>query len=401
MLNKTFLLLALFLFIYNINFRFVPLGVRTRFIIGCIGILYFVLHRWSFQSVKILYAYIFCISFGIFTCILHQTFDFWYVQYLIIEVVSLFGAGILIKSIASHFNIPSWKILFYIVLCITAHNIMSFIGLFFSPVQSALNSIQLIDNQALVESMIETKLRAIGLGDGNYFHGGMISGVGIILVIYLVSRSFITIPCGIMLVVVLLLTGIFLARTTLLGLSGFIMCIFTHSSKDKRRIIRVLFFVLAIGGVLISILLTYASDYLNISWAFELFLNYVNNRAIETASSNDLASMWVWPDNIITFLFGDGKMLNSDATYYRLTDVGILRHIYFWGLIGLFIFIFVQIYTARIISSECHHLKPLVYTLLFFFLILNLKGLIDPTWIFFLILFISIYGRKEYCLSYK
>lgn len=56
--------------------------------------------------------------------------------------------------------------------------------------------------------------------------------------------------------------------------------------------------------------------------------------------------MWIWPDNPMTWLIGDGYFNNpinsnpyyigpASTNYYMGTDVGYCRFIFYFGLIGL------------------------------------------------------------------
>ena len=83
-----------------------------------------------------------------------------------------------------------------------------------------------------------------------------------------------------------------------------------------------------------------------------------------TVSSNDrLSNMYVWPDNLQTWLIGDGYFSNPINTdpyfigtitggYYMGTDVGFLRFIYYFGMIGLTAFVIFFAGCGLICSKE-------------------------------------------------
>ena len=83
-------------------------------------------------------------------------------------------------------------------------------------------------------------------------------------------------------------------------------------------------------------------------FAFEGFFNLVENGEYSVASNDTLKDMYVFPDNLKTWIIGDGYFSNpywSDANYiwqgqnrrgyYMGTDVGYLRFIFYFGVIGL------------------------------------------------------------------
>ena len=86
----------------------------------------------------------------------------------------------------------------------------------------------------------------------------------------------------------------------------------------------------------------------NIRFAFEGFFNLVEKGSWDVHSNNILYNMYVFPETLKTWLIGDGYFENptSDPTYvgymwkgfYMGTDVGYLRFIFYFGLVGLFFF---------------------------------------------------------------
>lgn len=88
-----------------------------------------------------------------------------------------------------------------------------------------------------------------------------------------------------------------------------------------------------------------------IRFAFEGFFNLFEQGEWSIASNDTLKSMYVWPEKFKTWVIGDGYFSNpywSDPNYiwqgqntrgfYMGTDVGYLRFIFYFGLIGLAVF---------------------------------------------------------------
>jgi hypothetical protein len=94
-------------------------------------------------------------------------------------------------------------------------------------------------------------------------------------------------------------------------------------------------------------------------------------------SSNDrLMNMYVFPDNAKTWIIGDGYFdgpSNTDPYYvgptmtgfYMWTDVGYLRFIFYFGLIGLAAFMFFFIKCGQVCAYKFRN-----YALLFWLLVL-------------------------------
>ena len=84
--------------------------------------------------------------------------------------------------------------------------------------------------------------------------------------------------------------------------------------------------------------------------------------------------MYIFPETIQTWIIGDGYWNNPYGSgYYMHTDVGYLRLIYYFGLVGLFVYLLMQV---SIIKNSFEQ-KLLIYTIFLYLLVLNLKGFTD------------------------
>lgn len=90
--------------------------------------------------------------------------------------------------------------------------------------------------------------------------------------------------------------------------------------------------------------------------------------------------MWVWPDNLATWLIGDGYF-NSPATnpyyigplfegYYMGTDIGYCRFVFYFGLIGLATF---GIYFINC-AIQCSNIIPQCKIIFWLILLINFIG---------------------------
>lgn len=92
------------------------------------------------------------------------------------------------------------------------------------------------------------------------------------------------------------------------------------------------------------------SFYTNIRFAFEGFFSLFETGRWQTTSNDILFNhMIVFPDNFTTWLIGDGYAANPEYDqyyigesyhgFYKGTDIGYLRYIFYFGLLGLGLFI--------------------------------------------------------------
>ena len=110
--------------------------------------------------------------------------------------------------------------------------------------------------------------------------------------------------------------------------------------------------------------------------------------------------MLVFPDNMKTWLIGDGYGANpteNDPYYtgkayhgfYMGTDIGYLRFIFFFGIFGMASMVALFVCFWRILSNRFNNLKHLVTLLLFINLIIWFKATSDLLPIFAILFCVS------------
>lgn len=114
----------------------------------------------------------------------------------------------------------------------------------------------------------------------------------------------------------------------------------------------------------------------NIRFGFEGFFNYFEKGEFTYSSNESLKTMYVWPDNTKTWIIGDGYFDNpnlTDPTYtgenyagnfYKGTDVGYLRFIYYFGTIGLLAFSWYMVKVGQVCMNKFPQWKILFLLLL-------------------------------------
>ncbi len=113
----------------------------------------------------------------------------------------------------------------------------------------------------------------------------------------------------------------------------------------------------------------------NIRFGFEGFFNLAEKGSFTYSSNEKLKTMYVWPDNTKTWIIGDGYFDNPRDTdpyytgkltggFYKNTDVGYLRFIYYFGTIGLLVFSWYMIKVGRVCMQKFPQWKTLFLLLL-------------------------------------
>jgi len=157
--------------------------------------------------------------------------------------------------------------------------------------------------------------------------------------------------------------GNMMSRTTTVGVGlALVYWIYSTNLFSLKQNIKNQKLWLWLGGILCVVIpvfiywyFTNDTFYKNIRFGFEGFFSLWETGKWQT-SSNDilLEHMVVFPDNWVTWLIGDGYAANpADKTlsffdpyytgpvyhgYYMGTDIGYLRYIFYFGLVGTFVF---------------------------------------------------------------
>lgn len=122
-----------------------------------------------------------------------------------------------------------------------------------------------------------------------------------------------------------------------------------HDEVSRKKLVRIFVGGITLGlGISIYLYQTSAEVRENFRFAFEGFFSLAETGKWNVQSNEILKNMFVFPDSFKTWIIGDGYMENPYldpyyvgpiwAGYYKATDVGYLRFIFYFGVIGLGIF---------------------------------------------------------------
>jgi len=112
--------------------------------------------------------------------------------------------------------------------------------------------------------------------------------------------------------------------------------------------------------------------------ALEIFRVILSNDAINIRSTSGVADMVIWPDSIYTYLHGDGRFYDDSGSFYKHTDIGYFRVLYFSGVVGVVLFILMNTFILLFPLFKYRKPKQLGKTrhsLLLLVIVMNIKGL--------------------------
>lgn len=401
MIKKVSIILLFFLYIYTVSFFFLPAIIQTRVIIGIVGIFYFMLFvRKIYFSKHLVLLFIVFLGFlfiVMITTIINGHFDNRFVGNVFQNIIYLFGALWMSEVVKKNWaeNYSFIGIAKIIVWAIAINSAMSIIMFVHPPLMLFINSIQNFDqtHYRVVQGVLMVGTRFIGIGSGTFFTGGVYAATALVLITFIITHSVKNQFLWIVLYIFITITGLFIARITIVGnVISFLMIgyYWMHTSSLSANMKRLFFTVTAIV-VMLSAFNHYAYIHQNdplFQHGLELFLGFQSS-GLGTETTNIVREMLRFPDTTKSFLIGDGRFVNPDGSYYMHTDVGFARLMWYWGIFGTIIYFVPQLIMSNILwRKERKTYQFLTFTLLLFFALtmsFNLKGITDLNWLFYLL----------------
>ena len=147
--------------------------------------------------------------------------------------------------------------------------------------------------------------------------------------------------------------------------------------------------------------------YNDIRFAFEGFFALFEEGEWNVGSNTQLSRMVVFPDNFKTWIIGDGYFNNPvnidpyyigeiTGGYYKNTDIGYLRFIFYMGVVGLVAFSAFMCKAAQMAIERFKEYKIMILLLLLVNFLVWLKVSTDCFLIFALLLCIPKEDNEEY-----
>ena len=412
------------LFYFPITFSFLP-STNTKNLLGAVGIVIvlglFVYRRELILPKEILILLIlsaFVSLISLFSIIFNHTPDDSYVSYIRAVVIWLSGAVTictLIYLVHGRVDVP---LIINYMTAVCFFQCVSALLIEFVPAFGNFIDTYVLQGQEDLHDM--DRLYGIGAAldvAGSRF-AAAVAALAILVyekreslsiaeqMVYLTAFVFITI------------VGNMIARTTSVGVGIGILYIGVFAFRNliyKGESIWKLFGV-AIATLLllipISVFLYRVSPEMQdlFRFGFEGFFNLVEKGSWSAGSTEMLKEMVVFPETLKTWIIGDGYFMNSrydinylgDATeggYYMGTDIGYLRFIFYFGVIGLFAISAVMIYSAYIGASYFAEYQwvPIVGCIINFIVWLKVSTDLFPFIVLFVaaVLVMNLFPPKE------
>lgn len=376
---------------FPFEFSFLP-GINTKMLLAVVGVICALFSliraretRLPFNLLRIEGGALLVSLVGVFSIVINNTSDYAYATYFISMTVWLSGAYatcLLIKAV--HEKITVERVTIYVAAICAMQCVLALVIDSYAGIKSIVDTYIMQDQFFLTE--VE---RLYGIG-ASLDTAGVRFSACLILIVYSINKNKsqmtnVAMAFAIAVYLLIAVVGNMIARTTIVGVSlSMLYAIMTFKPTNVNlsffRVARVVLIILVVVIPLCKYL--YASSPQFYEWsrfAFEGFFNLAETGEWEIDSNETLKTMVVFPDNAKTWIIGDAYFVNPNLTdytyvgpytlggYYMGTDIGFLRFIFYFGLIGLLTFSYFFISVAK----ECSRMLPEYGQMIVFVLILG------------------------------
>lgn len=369
-------LIVVSFYFFPVDLRFLPI-VNTKAALAGVGLIVLIVqlakNRNGLISKDVLLLSIFAafVSLAsVISVVFNGTPDYVYATYIVSMWVWLSAAYVVISLIRwVHGTVSVYLLCNYLIALCVAQCVLALIMDFSKPVQDFIFSLQ--DDS--VGDFFTEKKRLSGFGAGLDVAGSRFSAV-LIMISFLCVNNFQKVKpylfLYILAFVIIGVIGNMIGRTTTVGLviamAYFVVGSFIYMSNADRR--RLWLWILGILMVNVVVLIYAYYDvpemYQNLRFGFEGFFSLVEEGRWEVHSNEMLSQGYIFPDNLKTWLIGDGFFgtTNIDPYYtgvswggfYKGSDVGYSRFLFYFGLIGLSAFSIFMLKVCNVCVRRFH-----------------------------------------------
>ncbi len=383
------------LYFFPFEFKALP-GFNTKMMLALLGLFICGYEISRKRSGKVSWELFFLSVFaavvslcGLVSVILNGTYDYAYASYLVSMWVWLGGAYAvcyLLKQV--HGRVDVTLLCNYLAAVCVGQCVMALWMDHNPAVKQVVDSIVEQGQEFLNSARVK---RLYGIGAWLDVAGARFSAVLVLLAVVIAkefreSKSHVAAVLYLVAFLLITVIGNMIARTTLVGVGlAFVYWIYDSGvwKFQLKEGYKVFFswMALAIPVTFVVFAILYNTDPAMrklLRFGFEGFFSLYETGTWEVDSNDKLRTMYVFPDNMKTWIMGDGYFANPNNTnpfymglqntdFYMGTDVGYLRFIFYFGLIGLVAFIAFFIKAC----SLCMNRLATYKTLFFFLLLVN------------------------------
>lgn len=407
-------------YFFPFEFNFLP-GINTKMAMAGLGLMLLPFNL-TIQRNSIINRNFFALSLwagivsliGLFSVVYNNTHDYTYATYIISMWVWTSAAYIVILSMKKlHGYISVELVCNYLIAVCVIQCIIALLQDQLPSLRHYLNSLWMSEDYS---SKMEGRL--YGFGASLDVAGSRFSAI-LVMIVYLLMRkaksSGVQIGIYILAFIIIVIVGNMIARTTIVGVAiSLCYAIYLYQVSPRTHTLSLRHIFAWLGGILLVLvpLLIYwfqtnPSFQESFRFGFEGFFSLVEKGKWEVHSNEVLNNMYVFPDNVKTWTIGDGYFDNPywlDPYYigvkwhgfYKQTDVGYLRFIYYFGLVGLIAIFGFMCKVGNICARNFVHYNSMFVIILLLNFVIWFKVSTDIFLVFALFLCISREENEKY-----
>lgn len=399
--------LLVFCFMFSIPFVFTS-GVGTRALLGVFGLVYLFVRNLSdirniFQTGKFLVdRHVFYIGLSllsialmaVLTNFVNGTSEKAFILYPI-SMILIFSGAYLVTDIMRrvYHRLDFDLVSLYFIRAVVVQLIIALLMFFVPATKIFVAMVVKFDEIALSEMLNEGGFRLMGLGI-QFFMAGIVNCFALLLIAFRIKYYAKTFKDLFWLTISFLFVtavGMMMSRTTMVGAGlaiGMLILGLRVGSIRFTKFFGVVKTIIVLVVVAVPIFFSLSDDIKEPltsagEYGFEMFVNYFETGEASTESSDQLKTMYdTYPQDISTWIIGDGWFAdpNNEGSYYMGVDVGYLRLLFYFGLVGLMIYLIYQYQMLRYINYLTDgKYKLFFFTIFILLVVLNLKGFADMT----------------------
>ena len=417
-LLMVFAALVLNFYFFSIELRFMP-SVNTKMVLGGLG-LFVLAYQLVRKSGALINKDTFVLSVcaalvslaGFISVVYNGTNDYTYATYIISMWVWLSAAYVAVTCIRwVHGTVSVFLLCNYLIVLGAAQCTLALGMEFYAPLKRVVYS--MLAEGAV--SFMKEKDRLMGFGVGLDVAGSRFAAILIMIpFVCMQYRQKVVryIPWYILAFCIICVIGNMIGRTTTVGavLAVLSFIVFSRFYQIDDFLKRLLLWSVGLLAVIIPVC-TIAYNAVPefhdmLRFGFEGFFSLAEKGEWEVHSNEMLKEGFIFPDNVKTWLIGDGYFGSTDADpyyvgrrwagFYRGSDVGYSRFLFYFGLTGLLLFLFFFIKLCKICILRFNVMKYMFLVLLALNLIYWFKVSTDIFLVFALFLCVSKEENEEY-----
>lgn len=402
---------VLSLYFFPFDLRFMP-SVNTKMAMAGIGlfvIAYQLVRKGGALIDRDTFVLSLCAAFvslaGIISVVCNNTNDYAYASYLISMWVWLSAAYVAVMWIRwVHGTVSVFIVCNYLIALCVMQCVLALAMDFYAPLKQLVYSI--LDEGTV--SFMEHKNRLMGLGVGLDVAGSRFAAVLIMIPFVCIrykEKVINYLPLYILAFLIIAVIGNMIGRTTTVGLILAVVCFFVFSKFYEMGQFhkRLLLWTVGILAVVVPVcVFEYYNEpkfYDHLRFGFEGFFSLAEKGKWEVHSNEMLKQGYIFPDNMKTWVIGDGYFGTTDtnpyyigtrwAGFYKGSDVGYSRFLFYFGLTGLLAFSFFMFMSCMVCVRRFKSMQYMFLVLLALNFIVWLKVSTDIFLVFALFLCIS------------